>query len=213
MKLSSRCVQAALLALALSLAGQAALAKAIIFCSDASPEGFDPGLWDAAGTNQVNNQMFQGLLAFKRGGTELEPALATAWKVSPDAKVFTFTLRKGVHFHKTPYFTPTRDFNADDVMFTFGRFLDPKHPYNQAFPALFIYPQNLGLANMVEKLEKVDAETVRFTLKAPNVTFATYFAMAFAGIQSAEYGAQLLKTNATSTINNYPVGTGPYRFV
>ena len=93
MKLSSRCVQAALLTLALSLAGQSALAKAIIFCSDASPEGFDPGLWDAAGTNQVNNQMFQGLLGFKRGGTELEPVLASSWTVSPDAKTFTFTLR------------------------------------------------------------------------------------------------------------------------
>jgi peptide/nickel transport system substrate-binding protein/dipeptide transport system substrate-binding protein len=212
LKLTSRLLHAAM-ALALALAGQAVLAKPIIFCSDASPEGFDPGLWDAAGTNQVNNQMFQGLLGFKRGGTELEPVLASGWKVSPDAKTFTFTLRKGVHFHHTPYFTPTRDLNADDVLFTFGRFLDPKHPFNLAFPTLFIYPQNLGLGGMVEKMEKVDNETVRFVLKQPNVTFATYFAMAFAGIHSAEYGEHLLKAHAASSINNYPVGTGPYRFV
>jgi peptide/nickel transport system substrate-binding protein/dipeptide transport system substrate-binding protein len=213
LSLPSRLLRAALAAAALLLAGPVVQAKPIVFCSDASPEGFDPAEWDAAGTNQVNNQMFQGLLGFKRGGTELEPLLASAWTVSPDAKVFTFTLRRGVHFHHTPYFTPTRDFNADDVLFTFGRYLNPKHPYNLAFPAFFVYPQNLGLAQAVEKLEKLDDFTVRFTLKQANVTFASYFAMAFAGITSAEYGEQLLKAGKPASINNYPVGTGPYRFV
>lgn len=203
----------AVLALTLVLAAPWAQAKAIVYCSDASPEGFDPGLWDSSATNQVVNQMFQGLLGFKRGGTELVPVLASSWEVSPDAKTFTFHLRPGVRFHHTPYFTPTRDFNADDVLFTFGRFLSAKHPFNIAFPALFIYPQNLGLAKMVDKMEKLDDHTVRFTLKEANVTFASFFATAFAGIHSAEYGEQLLKAGKASSINNRPVGTGPYRFV
>src|SRR5882672_9444346 len=103
----------------------AAQAKALVYCADASPEGFDPGMWDSASTNTVSRQMFQGLLDFKRGTTELVPKLASAWTISPDAKTFTFTLRKGVKFQKTPYFTPTRELNADDVMFTFGRFINP----------------------------------------------------------------------------------------
>lgn len=189
------------------------MGKPLVYCADSSPEGFDPGLWDSAGTNNTVAQMFQGLLAFKRGGTDLEPLLATSWTVSPDAKTFTFSLRKGVRFHKTPYFTPTREFNADDVVFTFNRFIQPKDPFNLAFPALFIYPQNLGLGDMIVKLEKVDDSTVRFVLRYPNVTFLTYFAMAFAGIQSAEYGGHLLKTGTAQSINNAPVGTGPYRFV
>lgn len=200
------------LALGLLLSFGVATAKPLVYCADASPEGFDPGLWDSASTNNVNSQMFQGLLGFKRGGTELEPQLASAWTISPDAKTFTFTLRRGVNFHKTPYFTPTRPFNADDVLFTFGRFIDPKHPFNQAFPANFVYPQNLGLAKLIEGIDKIDDSTVRFRLKQPNVIFQTYLAMAFAGIHSAEYGAQLLKEGRANQINNQPVGTGPYKF-
>ncbi len=187
-------------------------AKPLVYCADASPEGFDPGMWDSASTNTANNQMFQGLLAFKRGTTALQAQLASSWQVSADAKTFTFTLRKGVKFHKTPYFTPTRAMNADDVMFTFGRFTDPQHAFNQAFPALFVYPQNMGLAQMLAGIDRVDDHTVRFRLKAPNVTFATNLAMAWAAIHSAEYGAQLLKAGKANQINNLPVGSGPYRF-
>lgn len=212
----NRCA-AALLGWALAIAGLPAHAaaptdKPLIYCTDASPEGFDPGLWDSASTNNVNNQIFQGLVRFERGGTALQPALATRWEISPDARVFTFHLRPGVHFHQRPWFTPSRDLNADDVLFTFGRFLNPDHPFNKAFPATFIYPQNLGLAKAVASLEKLDAMTVRFTLHRPNVTFLSYFAMAFAGIQSAEYGAQLLRDGQPGQINRLPVGTGPYRF-
>jgi len=206
-----RSLCAALLCLAL-LPTNALAAKPLVYCAEASPEGFDPGLWDSASTNTATGQMFQGLVGFKRGGTTIEPLLATSWVISPDARTFTFTLRKGVNFHKTPYFTPTRTLNADDVMFTFGRFLDSKHPFNIAFPANFIYPQNLGLAKMVERLEKVDDMTVRFQLAEPNVTFLSYFGMAFAGIHSAEYAAQLVAQGQASQINNQPVGTGPYRF-
>ncbi len=191
---------------------QAPKAKALVYCADASPEGFDPGLWDSASTNTATSQMFQGLLDFKRGGTGLMAQLASEWSISPDAKSFTFKLRPGVKFHRTPYFTPTRDFNADDVLFTFGRFIDPKHPFNIAFPANFIYPQNLGLAKLLDGIDRLDDHQVRFRLKAPNVTFAANFAMAWAGIHSAEYGAQLLKEGRANQINNRPVGTGPYRF-
>ncbi len=210
MKYPYRILLLASMVLALS---NTAMAKPLVYCADSSPEGFDPGLWDSAGTNNTTTQMFQGLIGFKRGGTDLEPQLATSWTVSGDAKTFTFNLRKGVRFHKTPYFTPTREFSADDVLFTYGRFTQPKHPFNLAFPALFIYPQNLGLGELIEKIEKLDAHTVRFVLRHPNVTFLTYFAMAFSGIHSAEYGEHLLKTGAAQSINNAPIGTGPYRFV
>jgi peptide/nickel transport system substrate-binding protein/dipeptide transport system substrate-binding protein len=197
---------------ALLFAAGAHAAKPLVYCADASPEGFDPGMWDSQSTNTVTKQMFQGLLDFKRGTTELVPQLASSFTISPDAKTFTFTLRKGVKFQTTPYFKPTREFNADDVMFTFERFIDPNTPFNKAFPANFIYPQNLGLAKLLDGIDKVDEQTVRFRLKAPNVTFAANFAMAWASIQSAEYAAQLLKEGKANQINNLPVGTGPYRF-
>ncbi|MDM4768149.1 ABC transporter substrate-binding protein [Pelomonas sp. SE-A7] len=189
-----------------------ATAKPLVFCSDASPEGFDPGLWDSASTGTVTKQIFQGLLGFKRGSTELEPALAQRWELASDARSIVFELRRGVRFHSTAFFKPGRDFNADDVLFTFQRFIDPKLPFNQAFPANFIYPSNLGLARLIEGMDRLDDYRVRFRLRRPDVTFLANFAMAWAGIQSAEYAAQLLRTGRARQINNQPVGTGPYRF-
>lgn len=64
-----------------------------------------------------------------RGSTELEPGLAESWEVSADGKEYSFHLRKGVKFHTTSYFTPSRDFNADDVIFTFDRQGNKDNPY------------------------------------------------------------------------------------
>jgi len=196
---------------ALLLAGSAA-ARPLVFCAEASPEGFDPGMWDSQTTNTVSNQIFQGLLGFRRGSTELAPRLAESWDVSPDAKSFTFHLRHGVRFQTRPWFTPTREFDADDVLFTFTRFVDPNTPFNKAFPVNFVYPNNMGLAKLLAGVDKLDAYTVRFRLNQPNVTFATNLAMAWAGIQSAEYAAQLLRDGHPEQIGQLPVGTGPYMF-
>ena len=187
-------------------------AKPLVYCADASPEGFDPALWDSASTGNVTSQIFQGLVAFKRGTPVLEPSLATAWAVSPDAKTLSFTLRRDVKFHSTPYFTPTRTFNADDVMFTFTRLIDPKLPFNIAFPATFVYPQSLGLAQMIAGIDRVGDFEVRLRLHRGNVNFLSYFAASFAAVHSAEYAAQLLKQGRASAINNQPVGTGPFQF-
>ncbi len=186
--------------------------KVLVYCADASPEGFDPALWDSSSTSNVTTQLFQGLLRYQRGGTELVPELATAWAFSKDAKTFSFTLRRSVKFHTTPYFKPTRDLNADDVMFSFTRLIDPKLPFNVAFPATFVYPQSLGLAQMIAGIDRVSDHEVRFRLHKPNVNFLSYFAGSFAAVHSAEYAAQLLAQGRASAINNQPVGTGPYRF-
>ena len=196
---------------ALPQARAAQAAKPLVYCADASPEGFDPALWDSASTGNVTTQIFQGLADFKRGGSVLEPQLATAWTVSPDARIFSFTLRRGVKFHSTPWFTPTREFNADDVMFTFTRLIDAKLPFNVAFPATFVYPQSLGLAQMIAGIDRVGDHEVRFRLHQPNVNFLGYFAASFAAVHSAEYAGQLLARGRASAINNQPVGTGPYQ--
>ena len=187
-------------------------AKVLVYCADASPEGFDPALWDSASTSNVTTQIFQGLVGYQRGSAELVPELATAWAVSKDARTFSFTLRQGVKFHTTPYFKPTRSFSADDVIFSFTRLVDPKLPFNVAFPATFVYPQSLGLAAMIAGIDRVSDHEVRFRLHRPNVNFLSYFAASFAAVHSAEYAAQLLAQGRASAINNQPVGTGPYRF-
>ena len=68
---------------------------------------------------------------------------------------------------------------------TFQRFIDPHQPFNKAFPVNFIFPQNLGLAKLIEGIDKIVDRTVRFRLRQPNVTFMAKLTFAWAGIQSA----------------------------
>ncbi|HBO5253962.1 TPA: ABC transporter substrate-binding protein, partial [Pseudomonas aeruginosa] len=111
-----------LLGAALVAAVPQAFASNLIFCSEGSPAGFDPAQY-TTGTDfdAAAETVFNRLTQFERGGTKVLPGLAESWDVSDDGKTYTFHLRKGVKFHSTDYFKPTREFNADDVLFTFER--------------------------------------------------------------------------------------------
>ncbi|MFP3586614.1 ABC transporter substrate-binding protein [Paraburkholderia sp. SIMBA_055] len=191
----------------------AAPAGTLVFCSEGSPAGFDPGQHTTstdfdASTNTVYNELVQ----FRRGTLDLEPALATRWDISADQRTYTFHLRGGVKFHTTAWFRPTRDFNADDVLFTFNRMLHADYPFRKAYPSSFPYFSDLGFDRNIESIEKVDALTVRFRLKEPDVIFVRNLAMSFASILSAEYADKLSAAHREADINQLPVGTGPFVF-
>ena len=203
-----------LLTLALiSSAPMAQAATTLVYCSEASPAGFDPSQYTSGTDFDASAEtVFNRLTQFKRGGTEVEPGLATSWDVSPDGLAYTFHLRDGVKFHTTDYFTPSRDFNADDVLFTFQRLLDPQHPFRQAYPTESPYFTDMGLNTTIKSVEKVDEHTVRFNLNNVDAAFVQNLAMSFASVQSAEYAAQLLKEGQAGDLNQKPVGTGPFVF-
>ncbi len=187
--------------------------KTLIYCSEGRPAGFDPAqsttsVEYTASAFSVHNR----LIEFKPGGTEIFPSLAAHWDISPDGLQYTFYLRRGVKFHTTSYFRPTREFNADDVIFTFERMRSPEHPFRKAYPASASYFVNLGLDKEITKIEKLDPYTIRFTLKSANGPFLMNLGLAFASILSAEYADQLLKIGKASNINWWPVGTGPFIF-
>ena len=69
------------------------------------------------------------MVEFERGGTNIISALAESWETSEDGLTYTFKLRPGVKFHTNDAFTPSRDFNADDVIFTFERQRLEDHPF------------------------------------------------------------------------------------
>ena len=99
-----------------------AMAKTFVYCSEGSPEGFDPVPYTAGTTFDASaHPIYNRLVEFKKGTTEVEPGLAESWEVSEDGLEYTFHLRKGVKFHSNDKFTPTRDFNADDVIFSYDR--------------------------------------------------------------------------------------------
>ena len=125
-----RLMQTLLAATAMSLlVAGASQAKTLVYCSEGSPEGFDPAPWTAGTTfDAASRPIYDRLIEFKKGSTETEPGLAESWEVSEDGTEITFHLRPGVKFQTTDWFTPTREMNADDVVFTFMRQFDKDRP-------------------------------------------------------------------------------------
>ena len=197
--------------LLISAAWGAQAATTLIYCSEGSPEGFDPARYTAGTTfNASSRPLFNRLVEFEDGGTVIQPGLAERWTISPDGLVYTFFLRKGVKFHTTDYFKPTRDFNADDVIFTFDRMINKENAFQKAVPASFEYASDMGLDTNIAKLEKPDAMTVKITLKTVDAAFLADLAMDFASINSAEYADKILKAGTGVDLNTKPVGTGPF---
>jgi dipeptide transport system substrate-binding protein len=202
-------------ALLCATANMAFAAKTLVFCSEGSPEGFNPQLFTTGTTFDASSvPLYNRLVAFELGTTKIVPALAESWTVSDDGLTYTFKLRKGVKFHNSARFKPTRDFNADDVLFSFNRMADANHPFHQlATGASFSYFLDMGMDKIVDKVSKVDAYTVVFKLKHPEAPFIANLGMDFASILSAEYADKMKAAGTPEVIDREPVGTGPFQFV
>ena len=136
------------------------------------------------------------------------PSLAESWTISPDGKTYTFTLRKGVKFNSNKYFKPTRDFNADDVIFSVMRQKDPKQPVPQRVAGHHDTLMGCCLDKLIQDVKKVDDYHVQFTLSEPNAAFLADWGMDFASILSAEYADAMLKKGTPENVTP-PIGTGP----
>ncbi|PJG83557.1 ABC transporter substrate-binding protein [Caviibacterium pharyngocola] len=188
--------------------------KTLVYCSEASPSYLNPQLVsDGASIDAGGQQIFNRLTNFENGGTKVIPSLAESWEISDDGKVYTFHLRKGVKFHSNKAFKPSRDLNADDVLFSINRQLDTNHPYHKVSGGNYEYFIGMDMPNIIDKVEKTDDYTVKFTLKVPNAPFLANLAMDFASIFSAEYAEQMLKAGTPDKVDNEPIGTGPFEFV
>ena len=189
-------------------------AGTLVYCAEASPETFNPqlvtsGISMDAGAVPVYNR----LVEFKLGTTEIEPALAKSWDISPDGLTYTFHLRDDVKWHDNKEFKPTRNLNADDVLFTFMRQKDKNHPYNKVSGGQYVYFDSMGLPDLIKEIRKVDDHTVVFELSKPEAPFLADLAMSFASILSAEYADAMLKNGTPEKVDLVPVGTGPFTFV
>lgn len=209
MKLRSYLATGAMIA----LGAGAASAQSLVYCSEGSPEGFDAALYTSGTTFDASSQpMFNRLAQFIPGTTEVEPGLAESWEISEDGKTITFKLREGVKFHSNDQFTPTRDFNADDVIFTFDRQGNADNPYNQVSGGSWEYYAGMSMPELLESIEKVDDYTVKFHLTRPDAPFIANMAMDFASIQSKEYADAMLEAGTPEALNQNPIGTGPFTF-
>ncbi len=193
----------------------AASAKTFVYCSEGSPEGFDPGLYTAGTTFDASaHPVYSRLLEFEPGTTKPLAGLAESWTVSEDGKEYVFKLRKDVKFHTTDFFTPTRALNADDVVFSIDRQINKSNPWNQYVAgAAWEYAAGMGFPDLIKSVEKVDDLTVKFVLNRPEAPFLANLAMPFASIVSKEYADGLDAAGKKEQLNQMPVGTGPFVFV
>jgi len=172
--------------------------QVLIFGSSGDVARLDPGdVTDGESIQRMDN-IFEALVEYKPGSTEIMPGLATSWEVSPDGKEITFMLRKGVKFHDGT------DFNADAVVFSFARQYDPEHPHHQygqwAYWGWMFYD--------IDRVEKIDDYTVKMYLSNTNASIMTSLAMFTANIVSPA-NAEKWGEDAFA----HPVGTGPFKFV
>jgi dipeptide transport system substrate-binding protein len=188
-------------------------AKTLAYCSEGSPENFSPALNTTGTTLDAARQVYDQLVEFAPGTTDVVPGLAEKWDVAKDGTEIVFHLRKGVKWQSWKGFKPSRDFNADDVLFSFNRQWKDDHPYHKVSGGAYDYFNDMGMPDLLKSIEKVDDYTVKFTLTQPNAPMLANLAMDFATITSAEYADYLTKAGTPEKYDQEPVGTGPFQFV
>ncbi len=201
------------LALPAMLALTPASAKTLVYCSEGSPENFAPSINTTGTTFDASQQIYNNLVEFERGGTQVVPALAERWTVSPDGKEYTFFLRKGVKWQSNKNFKPTRDMNADDIIFMIERQWKESNPYFKVTSPNHSYFMDMGMDKLLKSVEKIDDMTVKMTLNKPEAPFLSDLAMQYAGVQSKEYADVMLKAGTPEKIDQEPVGTGAFYLV
>jgi len=206
-------VRFVLLAVPALLAASGLQAKTLVFCSEGSPENFYPAINTTGTSFDANSQIYSRIVDFERGGTSVVPGLAERWTISPDGLEYTFHLRKGVKWHSNRTFKPTRDFNADDILFAIERQWQESHPYFKVTSPNHSYFNDMGMPKLLKSVTKVDDYTVKFTLNHPEAPFLANLAMEYAGIQSKEYADAMLKAGTPEKIDQEPIGTGPFFLV
>jgi dipeptide transport system substrate-binding protein len=202
----------AVIGLVLALAFQPALAKTLVFCSEGNPEALNPQIVTTTTGMNAGRPMFDNLVEFVPGSTEIEPGLAESWTISDDGREYTFRLREGVKFHSNALFTPGRDMNADDILFSLERQWKEDHPYHNTSQESFDFFVDMGLPELLESIEKLDERTVRIRLTRAEAPFLADLAMPFNVILSAEYADLLLRQGTPEKLDRKPIGTGPFMF-
>jgi dipeptide transport system substrate-binding protein len=204
----------AALALPALLATAGVSAKTLVFCSEGSPENFYPAVNTTGTSFDANEPIYNRIVEFERGSTKVVPGLAEKWDISADGMEYTFHLRKGVKWHATSKsFKPTRDFNADDFIFSIERQWKENDPYFKVTSPNHSYFNDMGMPKLLKSVDKVDDYTVKITLNKPEAPFLANLAMPYAGIQSKEYAIAMLKAGTPEKIDQEPIGTGPFYLV
>lgn len=186
-------------------------ANTLVYGSTGQPVNLEPGNVTDGNSIIVQQQIYNRLIEFEPGTTNLVPALATAWEASEDGTEWTFTLRQGVKFHDGT------DFNAEAVRFNIDRWWNPDSPYGYRDTGktyeiwAYLFGGYKGdRESLLEDVVVEDDSQIKFILKQPFAAFPAAIAAGYFGIASpsaiqqagADYG----------TPSSLAVGTGAFRF-
>jgi ABC-type transport system substrate-binding protein len=159
--------------------------------------GYDWQNWPAI------KMVFDALLDYKPGTTDLEPRIAAAMpKVGDGGKSYTFQIRKGIKF------TNGRELVAADIKYTLERVLDPKTKSPGAGFFADIAGSDAfssGKSKDLAGVKVINANSVKVTLSQPNAAFLNVLATNFAFIVPKE---EVIK--AGEDWGRKPVGSGPF---
>ena len=125
----------------------------------------------------------ESLTAMDKKGRFIPTKLCTAWELSPDGKVITLTLRRGVKFHDGT------EFNAAAVKWNLEKAMEKKRSETATFTSV----------------EVVDNFTVRINVKYFRNNTILRLPMMISPTAVEKNGIEWAKVN--------PVGTGPFKFV
>jgi peptide/nickel transport system substrate-binding protein len=155
-----------------------------------APTWFDPAETLGIITPFMVMYALHDALAKAMPGNPTAPSLAESWQMSPDGRVYDFTLRKGVKFHNGEPLT------AEDVKFSFERYRGASAK---------------SLKDRVAAVETPDPLHVRFRLKNPWPDFMTFYTAASGAgwIVPKKYVEKV----GDDAFKKAPIGAGPYKFV
>ena len=151
---------------------------------------------------KVCDSLYECLVRFETGTTEIIPGLATRWESSEDGKIWTFFLQENVPFHCG------RPMDAEAVAYSFERQWSKRDPLHEDHDVggPYIYWSSLGIDDYLEDIVVLDPLTIQFRLSEPHAPFLSNLACAFSAVvcptDAHEQGDHFFKN---------PCGTGPYQ--
>lgn len=179
----------------------------------ANPPMLDPHMATDTTSSRTYILMFDTLVANSDDGQQIVPSLAESWSASPDGKVWTFKLRKGVHFHKATEGGKAtanggREVTAADWKWSFERMIRDKSPRAYFIDMVDGYQEMAdGKAKEWRGIKALDKYTLQFTLKEPFAPFVSVLAYQALCVVPKEDVAKHGKD-----FKFHPVGTGPFTF-
>lgn len=162
--------------------GQTGSNNTLIFGRGGDSITLDPADIEDGESAKVCEMIYDTLVQYREGTTDIEPALATSWTRSQDGLTWTFNLREGVQFHDG---TP---FNADAVVFSLTRPLLLARNFHRQF---------------ISQIIALDSLTVQIQLKTAYAPFISNLAGTSFSIVSPV---------SADNLGENPIGTGPFKF-